>query len=91
MEKHILVVDDDPDIVDVIQLILEDAGYYVQTSLNSACFQQMEGNPPDLILLDILLRRENGQELCQQLKEREQTKHIPVGAGPRRTTAPCEL
>lgn len=76
--KRILVVDDAPDILEIVQLILEDEGYQVQTSLNGACFQQMEDNPPHLILLDILLSGEDGREICQQLKSSEQTKHIPV-------------
>ena len=78
IRKHILVVDDDPDILDIVWVILSDEGYRVQTCLNGACLQHMESDPPDLILLDILLQGENGRELCRQIKEREQTKNIPV-------------
>ncbi len=76
--KKILVIDDAPDILDVVQLILEEEGYQVQTSLNGACLQQMRSDLPDLILLDVLLSGEDGREICQQLKTREQTKQIPV-------------
>lgn len=76
--KRILVVDDAPDILEVVQLILEDVGYQVQTSLNGACLQHMGDDLPHLILLDVLLSGEDGREICQQLKSSEQTKHIPV-------------
>jgi CheY-like chemotaxis protein len=78
MNKHILVVDDQPAIVEVIQEILEGAGYRVETSTNGACLQHMSDAPPDLILLDILLGGEDGRMLCQRLKEHEQTQHIPI-------------
>jgi len=78
IKKNILVVDDDPAILDVVQTILSMEGYRVQTSLNGACLQRMERDLPDLILLDILLQGEDGRKLCGQLKGGEQTGHIPV-------------
>ena len=76
--KKILVVDDDESILELVQFVLENEGYKVQTSSNGACFQQLHGELPDLILLDILLSGEDGREICRQLKSSEQTKHIPV-------------
>jgi CheY-like chemotaxis protein len=78
MNKHILVVDDQPAIVEVIQEILQGAGYRVETSPNGASLQHMGDDLPDLILLDILLSGEDGRTLCQRLKEHEQTQHIPL-------------
>lgn len=78
MGKHVLVVDDDLEILDVVREILTMEGYRVQTSLNGACLQSMESNPPDLVLLDVLLQGEDGRELCRQVKSREQTRGIPV-------------
>ncbi len=78
MKKKILVVDDAPDILEVVQLILEGEGYDVQTSPNGGCFKQMKNDLPHLILLDVLLAGEDGREICQRLKSSEQTKHIPV-------------
>ena len=78
MEKRILVVDDEQDILTLIQEILEDEGYSVQTSTNGQCLQNLQGDLPDLILLDIMLAGEDGRELCAQLKQREETRHIPV-------------
>ena len=78
MQKRILVVDDEQDILTLIQEILEDEGYSVQTSTNGQCLQNLQGDLPDLILLDIMLAGEDGRELCAQLKQREETRHIPV-------------
>jgi CheY-like chemotaxis protein len=94
MRKRILVVDDSQAILDVIELILEAEGYEVATSQTGACFRQMERNPPDLILLDVLLSGEDGSEICQGLKSDERTRHIPVilisaHAGLRETAGGC--
>jgi CheY-like chemotaxis protein len=78
MGKYILVVDDDPDILGIVGEVLTNERYRVQTSLNGACLQRMESDPPDLILLDVLLPGEDGRGLCREVKGREQTRHIPV-------------
>jgi CheY-like chemotaxis protein len=78
MKKRILVVDDSQAILDVMTLALEAEGYEVSISLTGACFRHMEHNPPDLILLDVLLSGEDGGEICQHLKSDEQTRHIPL-------------
>ena len=76
--KRVLVVDDHPDILEVVKMTLEMAGYEVSTSLTGGCFQQMETDLPDLILLDVLLSGEDGCANCQRLKDDEKTRHIPV-------------
>lgn len=78
MKKRILVVDDSHAILDVLSMALEAEGYEVTTSLTGAGFRQIERNPPDLILLDVLLSGEDGSEICQRLKSDERTRRIPV-------------
>ena len=79
MKTIILVIDDDQAILDAISMALERAGYDVQVSTNGHCLQEISNEQmPDLILLDILLSGEDGRELCTQLKEREETRNIPV-------------
>ena len=78
MKKRILVVDDSAAILDVVKLALEMADCEVSTSLTGACLQHMDYNLPDVILLDVLLSGEDGSEICQRLKDNEQTRHIPV-------------
>ena len=92
--KKILVVDDSAAILDVVKIALEMADWEVSTSLTGMCFQQMEHDLPDLILLDILLSGEDGGEICQCLKSEKQTRHIPVillsaHAGLRETVERC--
>jgi DNA-binding response OmpR family regulator len=78
MNKRILVVDDDVDILEFVQPYLNEEGYYVQTSPSGLIFQHVQRDLPDLILLDVLLNGKDGRVLCRQLKANELTKHIPV-------------
>jgi len=78
MKKRILIVDDSPAILDVMQLALEMLDCEVSTSLTGTCLQQLERNLPHLILLDVLLSGEDGGEICRRLKSDELTSHIPV-------------
>ena len=71
-------MDSEQDSLTLIQEILEDEGYSVQTSTNGQCLQNLQGDLPDLILLDIMLGGEDGRDLCAQLKQREETRHVPV-------------
>ena len=81
MSKHILVVDDDPDILDAIEWMLEDAGYDVQTSERGDSAENLRGDAgvlPDLIILDVLLSGKDGRTICRQLKSRPDTREIPI-------------
>ena len=79
MKKIVLVIDDDQAILDAVRLVLERAGYDVQSSTSGQGLSEIgKEQMPDLILLDILLSGEDGRELCVQLKQREETRHIPV-------------
>lgn len=76
--KKILVVDDDESIVEVVQLVLESEGYYVQTNMDGNLPPLLKAELPDLILLDMLLLGADGRDICRQLKSDPQTAHIPV-------------
>ena len=78
MRKRILVADDDPGIGDMLQLMLEDTGHEVEVQANGQAVQHMTEPLPDLLILDIRLSGINGQTICQQLKSREATRHIPI-------------
>lgn len=78
-QKKILVVDDDPDIVEFLQELLELEGYTVVTTDKAEYVDKLHsGNLPDLILLDMLLSGKDGREIVKQLKGQEETRHIPV-------------
>lgn len=76
--KRILVADDDPAILEVIELILEDAGYEVATSVNGETVEKVHGIMPDLILLDIWMSGMDGRNICKHLRAKKKTKHIPI-------------
>jgi DNA-binding response OmpR family regulator len=79
--KKILVVDDDPDILDAFQFMLEDAGYEVKTTEKGEYAENLRdtnGGLPDVIILDVLLSGKDGRLICQKLKSQEETKHIPI-------------
>src|SRR5437588_12799390 len=79
--KKILVVDDDPDILDALRFMLEDSGYEVKTSEKGEYAENLHdtnGGLPDVIILDVLLSGKDGRIICQKLKSQEDTKHIPI-------------
>jgi DNA-binding response OmpR family regulator len=79
--KKILVVDDDPDILDAIQFALDDEGYAVATSEKGEYAENLRdgnGGLPDLIILDVLLSGKDGRLICRKLKGQEETRHIPI-------------
>lgn len=79
--KKILVVDDDPDILDALQITLEDAGYDVTTTEKGDYAENLRdtnGGLPDVIILDVLLSGKDGRIICQKLKSQEDTKYIPI-------------
>lgn len=77
--KKILVVDDDPDILEAIQLILISQGYDCQVSpKGNETYQKVAEYKPDLIILDVLLSGNDGRKICQILKGYPQTQQIPI-------------
>ncbi len=77
-KKKILIAEDDTGILEAMQIMLEDAGYEVTTTVNGQAVQNMQEELPNLLLLDIWLSGMNGTDICQQLKSREHTRHIPI-------------
>ena len=78
-KKCILVADDEPDIVEMLQTMLEDAGYTVESTLRGDEVEKLAGElQPNLIILDILMMGKDGRELAKSLKHSAQTRHIPI-------------
>ena len=79
MAKSILVVDDEPVVVEITKRKLEERVYEVQTAGNgNEAFLRLKSKIPDLILLDILLPHISGIELCKKFKKNPATRDIPV-------------
>ena len=78
-EKRILIADDDPVILRLIQVNLELEGYQVITANNGQeAVDTALKESPDLVILDIMMPRLDGYQACEQLKASDATKDIPV-------------
>ena len=78
MNKKILVVDDDVDILEIVSMVLEEKGYSIVKSLTSDVLDELGVINPDLIILDNTIGACSGSELCKELKANDSQKHIPV-------------
>lgn len=77
MAKRILVVDDEPSITKLVSFNLEKAGYDVDTAADGqAALDKVQDNQPDLIVLDLMLPKVDGLDVCKRL--RQENNHIPV-------------
>ena len=76
---RIMVVDDEPDIISLLKLVLEADGYEVVPALDGdMALQLAEIEAPDLVLLDLMMPGKSGLEICRCLKSRPRTKNSPV-------------
>ena len=76
---NILAVDDTPANLHLLSDMLSKQGYKVRITPNGKlAIQSILANPPDLILLDIMMPDMNGYEVCKMLKSDERTRNIPV-------------
>lgn len=77
--KKILVIDDDPGILEAIRAILEFGGHIVETTADTNYVNTLnEDKLPDIILVDFLLSGKDGKEVIRQLKNDDLRKKIPV-------------
>ncbi len=73
-----MIADDDPGIVDAIELMLEFEGYQVSSTMDGSTVLDMKTELPDLLLLDIWMSGEDGRDICKKLKQTPSTQNIPV-------------
>ena len=79
MAETILVVDDDLDILELLKMNLEPEGYDVRTASDGKqAVESASLNPPDLILLDVMMPHKDGFQVIEDLKNIEDTKTVPV-------------
>ena len=78
-KKRILLVDDEADFVEVLRIRLEDSNYEVIVAYNGEeGLERAEREEPDLILLDIMLPKISGFDVCRKLKIDKNFKDIPI-------------
>ena len=79
MPKHILAVDDERNIVRLVQVNLERAGYRVSTACDGVdALAQIHAERPDLVVLDVMMPRMDGFETLRRLKADPETADLPV-------------
>jgi len=78
-KKNILLVDDDPDFVEAVKVIVENGGYTVRVAYDGQeGLEAVAEERPDLIVLDVMMPVMNGHEACAKLKGDEKTADIPI-------------
>ena len=78
-EKVILGVDDDPELVETVAMMLESKGCEVGRAYDGVEGEEsIKERRPDLVILDIMMPRKDGYVLCKELKASEDTQDIPV-------------
>lgn len=79
MKKNVLVVDDESDVRGFLSDLLEDQGYSVTLAEDGVeAMEIIQSEPPDLILLDLLMPKETGTNLYRKIHQRAELKSIPV-------------
>ncbi len=79
MNKNILVIDDEPDILEFVERVLQDAGYSIVKAKDAKQgLAILQSEKIDLLLLDIMLPEVDGWQLMQIMKSDERLKKIPV-------------
>jgi len=78
-KKRILVVDDEPDFCSIVQGQLEKEGFDVELAYNGVeGLEKVRSNPPDAIVLDVMMPEKDGYEVCKELKADENLMDIPI-------------
>jgi len=79
MNPSILVVEDEKDLAQLVSYNLEQAGFRTKHEANGAdAYERAQRDLPDLILLDLMLPKMNGLEVCRMLRSNPKTKAIPI-------------
>jgi len=79
VKAKILIVDDEPEVIDLIKYNFEEAGFEVQCAMDgSEALEKVRSDSPDLILLDVMLPGLDGLEICKILRSHPATAAIPI-------------
>jgi len=77
--KKVLIVDDEPNIVAALEYLLQKNGYAVKVAANGEdALAQLDAFEPDLVLLDVMMPKVSGYEVCQRMRAQPQWRHIKI-------------
>lgn len=78
-KKRILVVDDEPDFCSIVQGNLEKEGFAVEVAYDgNEGLEKVRANPPDAIVLDVMMPEKDGYAVCKELKSDDKYADIPI-------------
>ena len=78
-KKRILVVDDEPDFAAIVQKNLKKEGFDVEIAYDGVqAMEKIKANPPDAIVLDVMMPEKDGYEVCKELKQSDEYCNIPI-------------
>ena len=78
-KKKILVVDDEPDFAGIVQQNLEKEGFDVEVAYDGEeGLEKVKANPPDAIVLDVMMPGKDGYQVCSELKADDRFADIPI-------------
>jgi len=78
-KKRILVVDDEPDFAGIVQQNLEKEGFVVEVAYDGdEGLEKVQANPPDVIVLDVMMPGKDGYQVCSELKADDRFADIPI-------------
>jgi len=78
-KKRILVVDDEPDFAGIVQQNLEKEGFEVEIAYDGdEGLEKVKANPPDAIVLDVMMPGKDGYQVCSELKADDRYADIPI-------------
>ncbi len=78
-KKRVLVVDDEPDFADIVKKYLEESGFEVEVAYDGVeGLEKVKANPPDAIVLDVMMPEKDGYTVCEELKRDEKYAGIPI-------------
>lgn len=79
MPKKVLIADDEENIVTALEFLLQRRGYETRVAKNGdEALSEIESFAPDLVLLDIMMPRKSGYEVCQRMRSRPEWRHIKI-------------
>lgn len=79
MKKHVLLVEDHPGTIEVMQLELEVLGYEVTVAENGLeAVEKAAGEPPDLIVMDMIMPKMDGFQAAVSIRQNPKTRNIPI-------------
>lgn len=79
MPKRVLIADDEENIVTALEFLLQRRGYETRVAKNGDdALSEIERFAPDLVLLDVMMPRKSGYEVCQRMRGRTEWRHIKI-------------